>query len=57
MTKTAPLSMRLDPDLKARLKRLAQRENRSLTNFIETKLRCIANEAPAESERKRPHVR
>lgn len=34
--------MRLPPDLKAELQKLADKENRSLTNYIETKLREIA---------------
>lgn len=33
--------MRLPPDLKAELQKLADKENRSLTNYIETKLREI----------------
>jgi len=41
MTKTAPFSMRLEPDLKAELQKLADAENRSLTNFIETELRKL----------------
>ena len=44
MSKTAPLSMRLDPDLKACLKKLAKNENRSLTNYIETALRELASQ-------------
>jgi len=42
--KTAPLSLRLDPDLKAALQKRAEAENRSLTNFIETELKRIAAE-------------
>lgn len=42
MTKaTQPFSMRLAPDLKASLQKLAEKENRSLTNYVETKLREI----------------
>jgi predicted transcriptional regulator len=33
-----PLSMRLDPQLKEALQRLADRDRRTLTNFIEAKL-------------------
>ena len=33
--------MRLPADLKADLQKLADKENRSLTNYIETKLREI----------------
>jgi len=39
MQKTAPFSMRLEPDLKAQLQRLAEQEYRSLTNYVETVLR------------------
>jgi hypothetical protein len=35
MMKTAPFSMRLDPAVKAALQRLANRERRSLTNYVE----------------------
>lgn len=38
MAKTVPFSMRLDPDLKAALQKLADADRRSLTNFIEAKL-------------------
>ena len=41
MAKTLPFSMRLDPELKESLEALAKRENRSLTNFVETRLREI----------------
>jgi predicted transcriptional regulator len=47
--------MRLDPDLKAKLKRLAERENRSLTNYIETALRRLTDGEP--DDRKRAHAR
>lgn len=33
--------MRLPPDLKAALQKLADKENRSLTNYVETKLRDV----------------
>lgn len=49
---TVPLSMRIEPDLKAKLKRLAERENRSLANFIETALRQLAAEACTHAERR-----
>ncbi len=49
MSKTAPFSMRLDPELKARLKRMAKKENRTLTNYIETALRALAD---TDAERK-----
>ena len=41
MNKTMPFSMRLDAELKAELQKLADADNRSLTNFIETELRRI----------------
>lgn len=41
MNKTVLISMRVGPDLKAKLMRLAKRENRSLTNYIETMLRDL----------------
>ena len=36
--------MRMDEDLKAELQKLANTENRSLTNFIETLLRKVLAE-------------
>ncbi len=41
MQRTTPFSMRLPPELKEELQKLADKENRSLTNYIETKLREI----------------
>ena len=35
MKKTLPFSLRLDPELKARLQRLADADRRSLTNYVE----------------------
>ena len=35
MQKTAPFSMRLSPELKEQLQRIANRERRSLTNLVE----------------------
>jgi predicted HicB family RNase H-like nuclease len=40
--RTAPFSMRLDPELKAALEAQAAAENRSLTNYVETLLRQAA---------------
>lgn len=40
--KTTPFSMRLPPELKARLQEMADAERRSLSNFIETKLWDLA---------------
>ena len=47
--KTAPFSMRFDPELKARLQAIADKERRSLTNLIEAKLWEVA-----ESHSSRP---
>jgi predicted transcriptional regulator len=57
MSKTAPFSMRLPPELKARLQKLAEAENRSLTNFIETKLREIAYDQQIARARERQKER
>lgn len=43
MSKTAPFSMRLSPELKAKLQRLADADRRSLTNYIEVLLEDHAN--------------
>ena len=52
MAKTVPFSMRLDPDLKGQLQKLADADRRSLTNFIEVKLREIVEQSqPAERVR------
>ena len=41
----SPFSMRLDPTLKAQLVELAEKEDRTLTNYVERMLkRCIAVE-------------
>ena len=40
--KTAPFSLRLDPDLKAVLQALADRDDRSLSNYVERILREVA---------------
>jgi predicted transcriptional regulator len=44
MKRTQPFSMRLDQALKADLQKLADAENRSLTNLIETQLRKLVAE-------------
>lgn len=49
MNKTLPFSMRLDPEIKAQLQKLAEKQNRSLTNYIETLLR---QHVEAEKKRK-----
>ena len=38
MNKTLPFSMRLQPELKEQLQRLAERDRRSLTNYVEKAL-------------------
>lgn len=38
-TPFSPFSMRLDPEVKARLQERADRQNRSLTNYVDTVLR------------------
>lgn len=49
-----PFSMRLEPDLKSQLLRLAAAENRNLTNYVETILReHAAAKAAAEAAHKR----
>jgi len=45
------LAMRLDEDLKASLQRLADADNRSLTNYIETVLRQHVAEADRNTRR------
>ena len=39
-TKT-PITVRVDPELLAQVRLIAERDNRSLTNFIETALRHL----------------
>mgnify|MGYP001613581323 CR=1 FL=1 len=39
MKRELPFSIRFTPDLKVALQKLADRENRSLTNYVETVLR------------------
>jgi len=41
-----PVTVRLNPDLLAEVRRSAARDNRSLTNFIETALRERVNGVP-----------
>jgi predicted transcriptional regulator len=59
MSKTAPLSFRLDPDLKQRLQDLALADRRSLTNYIELVLEQHALEQthkPQISTRRLEHA-
>jgi len=51
MNKTLPFSMRLDEDLKVELQKLADAENRSLSNFVVTALRKLVADR-AEGRRK-----
>ena len=48
-----PITMRFDPDLLMQARHLAVRENRSLTNFIETAVRqrviAASSEGPARA--------
>lgn len=48
--RTVPFSMRLDPELKARLQAMADKERRTLTNFIEVRLWDIAEADAARSK-------
>jgi hypothetical protein len=53
MAKTTPFSMRLPPDLKLALKRLADEDRRSLTNYIEVLLeQHVANATQDKGKRK-----
>jgi hypothetical protein len=53
MKREQPFSMRLRSDLKAALKRLADRENRSLTNYVETVLQeHVTEREKRETKRK-----
>lgn len=50
--KTATLTFRIDPTLKAALKFAAQREHRSLANMVEVLIRdyCLKNDIPLSLE-------
>jgi predicted transcriptional regulator len=48
MTKTAALSIRIEPQLKSDLERLAERDKRSLASYVE-----IALQAHVDAETKR----
>lgn len=48
MSKTAPYSIRFDPELRADLERLAEQDGRSLANYIEWALKKhVARETKA----------
>jgi hypothetical protein len=47
--KTAPLSIRIRPDLKATLEQLAEEDRRSLAGYVELVLEKHANERTAAS--------
>ena len=49
---SAILSVRLQPELKARLERMAERDQRTLSNLVE----IILERACDEAERKRPRA-
>lgn len=50
--RTLPFSMRFDPETKAALQRLAEAENRNLTNYVETILRRhVAEQQEQETEK------
>lgn len=53
MKRTAPFSMRLDPELKDALQGLAEADHRSLTNYIENVLRQHVAAANRRSARSR----
>jgi len=44
------VTFRLDPDLLARARTTARRENRTLTNFVETVLKTAVDGGPAAHE-------
>jgi hypothetical protein len=49
------VSFRLDPDLLARARTTARRENRTLTNFVETVLKtAIDGASPAQTTSTKP---
>ena len=52
MPKTAPFSLRLDPMLKERLQRVANKERRSLTNLVELILDDFVQRYEKQQERK-----
>ncbi|MEE2003050.1 ribbon-helix-helix protein, CopG family [Alkalimonas sp. MEB108] len=59
VTKTATLTIRVDPDLKEALRTAAQAEHRSIANMIEVMIRehCLKNKIaigqPSESNQRR----
>ena len=52
MKKTAPLSIRITPDLKAALERLAEADKRSLASYVE-----IALQAHVDGAKRKPTAR
>ena len=53
--KLAPFSMRFTPELKARLQALADGENRSMSNYLETRIpKWIEAEEAAVKAKRRP---
>jgi hypothetical protein len=60
LVRSAPLQVRLTPELKRLADELAARENRSLTNLIETlilRAAVAAGLSPQEPQHDGPHVR
>lgn len=53
MKKTAPLSIRIKPDLKAALEALAQADRRPLSSYVELALEEHVERAKASSSKKR----
>jgi predicted DNA-binding protein len=53
MTKTLPFSMRLRPEMKAALQRLADADRRSLTNYVEAVLYAHIEEKERKPEKRK----
>ncbi len=47
-----PLNIRIDPELRERLKKQAQRENRTLSNLVDTILREYLEEKSRRSRKR-----
>lgn len=50
--KLLPTSMRFTAEMKARLQALADADNRSLSNYLETKIAHLVEEEEAKAKRK-----
>jgi hypothetical protein len=55
MPKKIPISIRIDPQLKAAAEKVAQREHRSFTNLIETMIleRCQQHGIEVDDQKRR----